>query len=167
MEIFSALLVLCAGNSPVTGEFPSQRPVTRCFDVFFDLRLNKPSSKQARGWWFETPSRSLWRHCNVTAKNCIIHGGLWLPLVLPEISYQSIQHDILVDDNYFLYMYRAVTSGHFNHLQTEISWTSIEVRACTSNYTLTKVWDVTMHTNFLNIMNKVSRIRVQLSRCNY
>ena len=37
METFSALLVLCPGNSPVTGEFPSQRPVTRSFDVFFDL----------------------------------------------------------------------------------------------------------------------------------
>ena len=38
METFSALLALCAGNSPVTGEFPSQRPVTHSFDVFFDLR---------------------------------------------------------------------------------------------------------------------------------
>ena len=45
MEIFSALLDLCAGNSPVNGEFPSQRPVTRSFDVFFDLRLNKRLSK--------------------------------------------------------------------------------------------------------------------------
>ena len=64
METFSALLALCAGNSPVTGEFPSQRPVTRSFDVFFDLRLNKRLSKQSWGWWFETPSRPLWRHCN-------------------------------------------------------------------------------------------------------
>ena len=40
METFSALLAICAGNSPVTGEFPAQRPVTRSFDVFFDLRLN-------------------------------------------------------------------------------------------------------------------------------
>ena len=39
METFSALLALCAGNSPVTGEFPAQRPVTRSFDVFFDVRL--------------------------------------------------------------------------------------------------------------------------------
>ena len=39
METFSALLVLCVGNSPVTGEFPSQRPVTRGFDVVFDLSL--------------------------------------------------------------------------------------------------------------------------------
>ena len=41
METFSALLALCAGNSPVTGEFPSQRSVTRSFDAFFDLRLYK------------------------------------------------------------------------------------------------------------------------------
>ena len=39
METFSALLGLCAGNSPVTGEFPAQRPVTRSFDVFFDLTV--------------------------------------------------------------------------------------------------------------------------------
>ena len=54
-----------AGKSPVTGEFPSHRPVTRSFHVFFDLRLNKRLSKQSRRRWFETPSRSLWRHCNV------------------------------------------------------------------------------------------------------
>ena len=41
------------------------RSVTRSFDVFFDLRLNKPLSKQSRGRWSETPSRPLWRHCNV------------------------------------------------------------------------------------------------------
>ena len=64
METFSALLVICAGNSPVTGEFPSQRPVMRSFDVFFDLRLNKRLSKQSLDWWFETPSCSLWRHSN-------------------------------------------------------------------------------------------------------
>ena len=59
IESFSALLAICAGNSPVTGEFPAQRPVTRSFDVFFDMRLNKPLNKQSWGWWFETPSRSL------------------------------------------------------------------------------------------------------------
>ena len=52
------------GNSPVPGEFPAQRPVTRGFDVFFDVRLNKRFSKQSLGWWFETPSHPLWRHCN-------------------------------------------------------------------------------------------------------
>ena len=44
----SALLALCAGNSPVTDEFPAQMPVMRSFNVFFDLRLNKRLSKQ---WW--------------------------------------------------------------------------------------------------------------------
>ena len=39
METISALLALCAGNSPVTGEFPAQKPVTRSFDVFFDLHI--------------------------------------------------------------------------------------------------------------------------------
>ena len=65
MEAFSALLALCAGNSQVTGDFPSQGPVTRSFDVFFDLYLNKRLSKQSICWWFETPSCSLWRHCSV------------------------------------------------------------------------------------------------------
>ena len=60
-----ALLALCAGNSPVIGEFPTQRPVTRSFDVFFDLRLNKRLGQQSRRWWFETPSCLLWGHCNV------------------------------------------------------------------------------------------------------
>ena len=41
MKTFSALLALWAGYSPVTGELPSQRPVTRSFDIFFDLCLNK------------------------------------------------------------------------------------------------------------------------------
>ena len=64
METFSALLALCAGNSPVTGELPAQRTVTRSFDVFFDRRLNQQLGKQWRRRWFKTPSRSLGRHCN-------------------------------------------------------------------------------------------------------
>ena len=53
------------------GEFtghrwiPSTKPVTRSFDIFFDLRLNKRLSKQWWGWWFETPSHRLRRHCIV------------------------------------------------------------------------------------------------------
>ena len=65
METYSALLAICVGNSQVTGEFPAQRPVTWSFDVFFDLCLNKRLSKHSWGWWFETPFRPLWRHCNV------------------------------------------------------------------------------------------------------
>ena len=53
---------------PVTDEAPSQRPVTRSFDVFFDLRLNKRLTKQSRRRWFKTPSRWWWRHCYVHIK---------------------------------------------------------------------------------------------------
>ena len=53
--------------SPFPVEFPAQRPVTRSFDVFVDLRPNKRLNKQWWGWWLETLSRSLWRHCNAHA----------------------------------------------------------------------------------------------------
>ena len=80
METFPALLALCVRNSPVTGEFPTQRPVTRGFDVFFDLRLNRRLSKQTLGWRFETSSRSLWRQCNDT--HTVINVYLWRFLVI-------------------------------------------------------------------------------------
>ena len=52
MEIFSALLALWAGNSPVTGEFPAHRPMTSSFDELCDLRLNKRLRNQSWGCWF-------------------------------------------------------------------------------------------------------------------
>ena len=67
-ETFSALLAICEGKSPFTGEFPAQRPVTRSFDIFFDLPLDQRLSKQWRDWWFEAPSRPLWRHCNAETR---------------------------------------------------------------------------------------------------
>ena len=41
MKTFSVQLALCTGNLPVTGEFPSYKPVTRRFDAFADLCLKK------------------------------------------------------------------------------------------------------------------------------
>ena len=64
METFFAWLAICARNPSVPGDFPAQRPVTRSFDVFFDLHLNERLSKQSWGWWFETLSLPLWRHRN-------------------------------------------------------------------------------------------------------
>ena len=80
IEAFSASLAICAVNSPVPGEFPAQRPVTRSFDVFFDLRLNKRLSKQSWGWWFETLSRPLWCHCN----GGILKEDIWISNCLAE-----------------------------------------------------------------------------------
>ena len=62
-NIFRVTGHLC-GNSPVAGEFPTQWPVARRFDFFFDVRLIKRLSKQSWGWWSETPSHTLWRQCN-------------------------------------------------------------------------------------------------------
>ena len=76
METFYALLAICTGNLQVTGEFPAQRPVTRSFDVFFDLRLNKRLSKQSWGLWFETLSRPLWRHRNVSLVSSLSNSAI-------------------------------------------------------------------------------------------
>ena len=98
MEKFSALLALCAGNSPVSGEFPAQRPVTRSFDVFFDLRVNKRLSKHSWGWWFETQSRSLWRHrndihCKIIAEPSTTEPDHTLKRVLYQCLYEHLSHN--------------------------------------------------------------------------
>ena len=84
METFSALLAICVGNSPVLGEFLAQRPVTRSFDVFFDLRLNKWLSKHSWGWWFETLSHPLWRHRNGLKSSRIKNGNFLLLCQAPN-----------------------------------------------------------------------------------
>ena len=62
---------ICRVTGHLCGELtghrwiPLQRPVTRSFDVIFDLRLNKRFSLQSWGWWFEALPRPIWRQCNV------------------------------------------------------------------------------------------------------
>ena len=88
METLSALPAICSGNSPVTGEFPAQRPATRSFDVFFDLRPNKRLSKQWWGWWFETPLWPLWRQCIVKYQLYISVHWAWLThMCISKITY--------------------------------------------------------------------------------
>ena len=109
METFSALLALCAGYSPVTGEFPTQRPVTRSFDVFFDLRMNKRLSKHSLCWWFETPPCSLWHDCNAFEDNkrvilflvvCVLEL-CWRVWSLAHVAYLSKLQDIYI----YIYIY--------------------------------------------------------------
>ena len=101
METLSTLLALCAGNSPVTGAFPSLRPVTRSFDVFFDLRLNKRLSKQSWGWWFETPSRSLWRHCNALIIFSSYKERWNISILSPNIHHSSEQVSVKFETKHF------------------------------------------------------------------
>ena len=85
METFSALLAISAGNSPVSGEFPAQRPVTRSFDVFFDLCLDGRLSKHSWGWWLGTLSGPLWRQSDVTTMLLKRHGVSKLHCVLNRL----------------------------------------------------------------------------------
>ena len=89
-ENISALQALCAESSSVTGEFPSQRPVTRSFDVFFDLRHNKRLSKQSRCRWFETPLCPLWRHWNTSWLSVLAN---YLPLDLKKSRFSDIYRE--------------------------------------------------------------------------
>ena len=69
------------------GEFPAQRPVTRSFDVFFDLHPNKRLSKQWWGWWFETQPCPLWRHRNGSLRKILsASAGAELRLRMSNIN---------------------------------------------------------------------------------
>ena len=85
-NIFRVTVHLCG---EFTGGIPAQRPVTRIFDVFFDLRLNKRLSKQSRGWWFETPTHQLWRHCNGLSMPDMRYGFAAVFNGLPWISHMT------------------------------------------------------------------------------
>ena len=73
METLSLTLALCVGNSPVTGECPSQRSVTRSFDLFFDLRLNND--------WVNNHEAGDWKrhraHYDVTVMNWGLTWPIW------------------------------------------------------------------------------------------
>ena len=116
METFSALLAVCARNSTVTSEFPVQRPVARSFDILFDLRLNRRLSKPSWGWWFESPSGPLWRHCNgaacldpykfIICRACIIPDFYIFHIVCSEAEYTFFP---IFDEVYKLYLLRKGT----------------------------------------------------------
>ena len=86
--------------------FPRQRPVTRIFDVFFDLLLHKRLGKQSWHWWFETPSRPLWHQYNANVKFhvrnvcCLSPVNYWYVKLIQTrlkstwISWKSISVDI-------------------------------------------------------------------------
>ena len=95
METFSMSLAFGAGNSPVTREFSTERPVAWSFNVFFDLHLNKWLSKQSWGWWFEMPWHPLWHHCNEstirwTPKDLIDDKSTWAWLWPGAVRQQAI-----------------------------------------------------------------------------
>ena len=77
-NIFRVTGPLC-GEFTGPGDFPAQTPVTRSFDVFFDLRLNKRLSKQPWGWWFETPA---WSYDVIMSSTNLTWWDCWCELIL-------------------------------------------------------------------------------------
>ena len=131
---------LC-GKPLVTGEFPSQRPMKRSFDVFFDLRLNKRLSKQSWSGWFETPSRLLWRHCNE-----------WRVISIAKMAFER-------NDPAFCCVW---------HLFTVIHAAWYNIRWCFSNITSSQSfcsWAYFVNTDRLNLAWKNSCIRSFLVGC--
>ena len=126
IETFSALLAICAGNSPVPGEFPSQWPVTWSFDVYFDLRPNKRLNKQWWGWWFETPSCPLWHLSNGTSTQS-------LQILLMILSWIYTSHG-----EAFPHYWPFVRGIHQSPVDTPHKWTNNAKLWCSLNQLLNK-----------------------------
>ena len=124
-NIFRVTGPLC-GEFTGPGEFPTQRPVTWSFDLFFDLSLNKQLSKQPWGWWFETPSWSLWRQyneCRFTASDCAA-----MNLNYDECNYAHTCCSIILgalttgrcDNNFKIIIFKLITQNR--SLDTAVEW---------------------------------------------
>ena len=140
-------------------QFPAQRPVTRSFDVFFDLRLNKRLSKQPWGWWFETPSHPWWRHCNVICclsfKLCCYHCCVPFKLIFYQINIgiykqnTSAHHDSVID-----------LSVYFADISLIISPQVVKTRychkaTCSPNF----LWGQTFVTYYINPCSIISKTK--------
>ena len=113
METFSTLLAICARNSLVICEFPSQTPGMLSFDAFFDLCLNKQLGKHLRCRWFEIPSHSLWHHCN---------GNGYLQHWMAQVSLNG--HFLKNDTGIKLNFFNKSSPGDFSAtpIGTSMSW---------------------------------------------
>ena len=89
-ETYFALLPLCEGYTPVTGGFPSRRPVTRSFDVLFDLRHSQTTEQSLEtAVMLKTPSRSLLRHC-IGVRKWIYQYGLSVTLLAKAVHGRNL-----------------------------------------------------------------------------
>ena len=141
METFFALLAICAGDSPVPDEFPTQRPVTRSFEVFFDLRLNKRLSKKSWGWWFETlnATRPHWWQVKIGSGNGLVSSGntpLSQPMFPRSVSPYDVTRPQWVTVNLILILvneFMALWCIYIHlqrHIYSEITFGNFKVTPC-------------------------------------
>ena len=112
-----------------TGKFLAQRPVTRSFDVFFDLRLNKWFRKQSWSWWFTTPSHPLWRHRN----DCTTYRVKHQQIVYGRANSLCVWITATPDNHWRISGKKSAVSRYWvwNEL-TKISLTSLHIISVTS-----------------------------------
>ena len=138
-------------NSPVTCEFPWQRPVTRSFDIFFHLCLNKRLNKQSWGWWLETPSRSLWRACNGSMIKRACQRQRWDPLGRFNKTMSIYQNR-----NYINSQYKDKTVSRTSHHYNALQWRQ-NGRDSVSNH---QPHDCLLNRLFRRRSKKTSKLRV-------
>ena len=90
METFSALVAFGAGNSPATGEFPSQRPGTRSFVVFFNLGTN--------GWMDDRDAGNFRRHR--------VHYDVAVMFAVRQLVQEVLTNIVYVQYNHIRYCYK-------------------------------------------------------------
>ena len=124
-NIFRATGHLC-GEFTGPGDFPAQRPLTQSFDVFFDLCPNKRLSKQSSGWWFEMPSRPLWRHHNLFGTFQILDLSFekGAPKAAPrKVIIVNLSIACVLDVFTLCQKYCFICFVHYHY--SDISWSSI------------------------------------------
>ena len=109
METFSMLLVLCDGNRPVNCGLSSQGPVSRNFDIFFDVHLSKQLSNHSGPRLFVTPSWLLWRHNNTL---CFTSHIVWTAQTLRPTIFEHLAHTICCHICFFFYKIMKPTKEH-------------------------------------------------------
>ena len=107
METLSALLVLCERNPSVTGRLPSQKPVTRSFDVFFDLRLNKRLSKQLS-------AVDLRRHCAHYVVTVMTWTMVSTRLAVEQTITPKHKHDMTLFEKYIFRPTRTYSHNYYD-----------------------------------------------------
>ena len=108
-------------TSHLCGEFTGHRWILRTkashaeLWFFFDVLPNKRLSKQSWGWWFDTLSRSLWRHCNdmdlwTLSKPRLLQAlcNIYLAVAAYHINFfrkqnKAAQSQHIIDNNVFCY----------------------------------------------------------------
>ena len=137
MEIFSALLAICAKNSAVTGEFPTQRPVERSFGVFFDLRLKRLSK--------QSDASDLRRHC-----------GHYAIIVMWVKRQELVPYDVVkYMRSMVIYQYYAFCTLSSLYLQMFL-WTALIPMNLTKSL---KTWDRTPPRNFVALWVLIRKIQ--------